>query len=87
MTNIDRIEYGGFSKDFVMQRFVIALDPCNAHIFSPVMTSDDACNIILQNRKGLSGFIVKLAFQFKGIIKRTPLRNIAIKIKNKMLTN
>ena len=86
MANIDRINYDGFSGEYVMQRFEIALDPRNAYLFNTIITSDEACDIIMTGQKGLSGLLVKLAFKCKGIIKRTPLANTAIKIKNKMLS-
>ena len=84
MTGTDRIDYNGFTKEYVLQRFELALDKSD-EIIPPDISSMDARSIILQNRKGLSGFFVKLAFRFKGIIKRTPLKSIAIRLKNKML--
>ena len=85
VTDSDRINYSGFTKEYVEQRleFTLSSDCNNKH--KPVMTSIQARNIILHERKGLEGFIVKLAFRFKDLIKRTPLKNIAVRVKNKML--
>ena len=75
MKSLDRINYKGFSKEFVKQRLELNLDPRLTHIFAPVMTSDEARNLILKNRKGLISILVKLAFHLKEIIKYTPLKS------------
>ena len=51
MSNSDRINYNGFTKEYVKQRLDVALYPKNAYMLPPVMTSDDARNIIMQNQR------------------------------------